>query len=99
MTQPRSEEPTSEAVPESARYGFVPLLLPVLTRQSRYGRHTDWHCEATRSVGAEEVGQSVSGFFGSLFREKVSGVQGVPSNVITPDSPSAIGPDSSTYQV
>src|SRR5215212_3767912 len=37
--------------------------------------------------GAEEVVQSLSGLFGSLFREEVSGTQGVPSNVVAPPSP------------
>jgi hypothetical protein len=63
-----------EPVLESARYDLVPLPLSALIGQSRYGRHTDWHCEVTRSVGAEEVAQSVSGFFRSLFREEVSDV-------------------------
>ena len=53
--------------------------------------------------GAEEVVQSLSGLFGCLFREEVSGTQGsgtqgVPPNVVALPSPGEIGPPSSTYQ-
>src|SRR5215471_11617026 len=39
------------------------------------------------SSGAEEAVESVSGWFGGLFREKVPGAQGASLNIIAPGSP------------
>ena len=45
----------------------------------------------TRESGAEEAVESISGLFGSLFWEKVSGVKGASNNIIAPSSPKRDG--------
>ncbi len=44
-------------------------------------------CERTRSSFAEEASQSVSGWLGNLFREKVSSIQGLSDHLFPKGSP------------
>jgi len=41
----------------------------------------------TRFSGAEEAVQNLGCLFGSLFREKVTGIEGASLNIIAPGSP------------